>query len=217
MKIEWMGHACFVITSKDGTIIVTDPYEPNAFGGQLAYKPVKVKADIVTISHDHADHNYTKTLAGSFDVVRDAGIFKGIKFEAVKVAHDPQGGSQRGKNTIFIFEVDGIKIAHLGDLGHVLTDEQAAKLKGVDVMLIPVGGFFTIDAKEADAVVAKVAPKIVIPMHVKNKGCKFDIAPIEKFLEGKKYERKNTTFVELKKEELPNQTQIIVLEPAMLP
>lgn len=217
MKIEWMGHACFVITSKDGITIVTDPYEPYAFGGQIAYKPVKVKADIVTISHEHSDHNHTRTLSGSFDVVRGAGVFKGIKFEAVKVAHDQKDGSQRGKNTIFIFEVDGIKIAHLGDLGHVLTDEQAAKLKGVDVMLIPVGGIFTIDANEADAVIAKVEPKVVIPMHVRNKGCRFDIAHVEKFLEGKSFERKNVTFVELEKEKLPKEMKIVVLEAAMLP
>ena len=217
MKIEWMGHSCFVITSKDGTVIVTDPYEPNAFGGQLTYKPVKAKADIVTISHDHADHNYPRMLSGSYDVVRDAGVYKGIKVEAVKAAHDPEGGKLRGKNTIFVFEVDGIRIAHLGDLGHIPTDEQAAKLKSVDVMLIPIGGFFTIDPREADMVIAKVKPKIAIPMHFCTKGCKFNIAPVEKFLAGKTFERKNVTFVELKKEELIGQTKIVVLEPAMLP
>jgi len=217
MRIEWMGHACFVITASDGTVIVTDPYEPGAFGGGIAYKPINIRADIVTISHDHADHNHTATLSGDFAVVRDAGTFKGIKFDAVEVAHDPEGGRLRGKNTIFCFEVDGVRVCHLGDLGHVLTDDQAKALGSVDVLLVPVGGFFTIDAREADSVIDKVKPKVAIPMHVKNAGCRFDIAPVESFLEGKSYEREGRTFVEFTKDALPERTQLVVLEPAMLP
>jgi L-ascorbate metabolism protein UlaG (beta-lactamase superfamily) len=213
MKIKWLGHSSFVITSDTGTRIITDPYE---VGGGVNYGPIKESADIVTVSHDHADHNNVAAVQGSPTVVRGVAEVKGIKFDSIPTYHDDAGGGKRGRNTILCFEVDGMRVCHLGDLGHQLSDSQLAELGKVDVLLIPVGGFYTIDAKVATQLGDRLKPKVIVPMHYKTAKCDYPIAGVEEFLRGKKEVRRlDASQVEFKAGELPATTQIVVLKPAL--
>jgi len=213
MKIKWLGHSSFLITSDTGLKIITDPYE---VGGDLSYGQIKESADIVIVSHDHADHNNVAAVQGNPKVVRGTLEVKGIRFKAIPTYHDEAGGGQRGRNTIFCFEVDGIRLCHLGDLGHRLSDSQAAELGKIDILLIPVGGFFTIDARAATEVCNRLKPKVVIPMHYKTARCAYPITGVEEFLRGKKeVNRLDSSQVELKPGQLPATTKIIVLKPAL--
>lgn len=212
MRIEWLGHACFLITSSDGTRILTDPYDPS-----VGYRDMNVEADVVTVSHDHFDHNYVKGVGGSPEVVEGPGrrTAKGIEFLGVGTFHDTSGGAQRGRNTVFVFEVDGLKVCHLGDLGHVLTEEQVREIGEVDVLLIPVGGTFTIGPQEAWRVVEQLKPKVVIPMHFKTPAVGLPIAPVDDFISGRpNVKRVGASEVEITKEALPAETEVWVLEPS---
>ena len=189
MKVKWLGHACFLITSAGGLKIITDPYMAN---GGLNYKPINEKADIVTVSHDHADHNNSAMVSGQPQVVKTAGDkeVKGIKVKGIATYHDESKGKQRGTNIIFCFTLDNINICHLGDLGHRLGQEESAQIGQVDVLLIPVGGFYTIDAKAANDVCKQLKPKAAIPMHYKTDKCAYPIAGVEDFLKGRTPVRK---------------------------
>ncbi len=215
MKIKYLGHASFLITSATGTRIITDPYQT---GDGLGYDEIEESADIVTVSHEHTDHNNASAVRGNPEVIRGVvkRTIKGIEFNGIPTYHDEAGGKSRGENTIYCFEVDGIRICHLGDLGHQLSDKQLAELGKVDVLLIPVGGFYTIDAKVASRICDKLLPKVIIPMHYKTDRCDYPIAGVEEFLRGKKDIRRiDTSEVELKQGELPESTQIIVLKSAL--
>jgi len=213
MKIKWLGHASFLITSDSGLKIITDPYATNE---NLNYGEIDESADIVTVSHEHGDHNNVAAVGGNPEVVRGTAKFKGLEFKGIPTYHDDAEGKSRGNNTIFCFEVDGVKVCHLGDLGHPLSDKQVSELGRVDVLLAPVGGNYTINAEVATQVGNKLAPKVVIPMHFRNDKCTFPIAGVDEFLKGKKeVKRLDTSEVEFKKGELPASTQIIVLKPAL--
>jgi L-ascorbate metabolism protein UlaG (beta-lactamase superfamily) len=218
MKIKWYGHAAFLITSAQGVKIVTDPYEPGAFDGKLSYGKIGDQADIVLVSHDHADHNHTKDLPGSPQVIKGSGskMSRGITIRGVATFHDPSKGSERGDNTVFTFTVDGIQICHLGDLGHVLSQKELAEIGPVDILLAPMGGFFTIDANEATQVAESIKPKVLIPMHFKTEKCGFPIAPVEDFLKGKARVRQpGTSEAAFDKASLPSQMEIVVLTHAL--
>jgi len=213
MKIKWLGHASFMIISESGTKIITDPYVTTE---NLNYGEIKESADIVTVSHEHGDHNNVSAVRGNPEVVKGTAKVKGIEFKGIPTYHDNTEGKQRGKNTIFCFEVDGIRVCHLGDLGHPLNDKQIAELGSVDILLIPVGGFYTIDAKVAGQVCDKLKPKVIIPMHFKNDRCAFPLAGVDEFLQGKEgVSRLDTSEVEFKQGELPTTTKTIVLKPAL--
>ncbi|NQT71696.1 MAG: MBL fold metallo-hydrolase [Chloroflexi bacterium] len=214
MKIKWLGHASFLITAADGAKIITDPF--GEYNG-LNYAPINEFADIVLVSHQHGDHVGGK-VGGNPQQIAQAGstTARGIEFKGIASYHDPSGGKERGDNIIFCFTVEGIHICHLGDLGHVLSDQQVTEIGGVDVLLIPVGGLFTIDAKEATQVCNQINPKVVIPMHVSNEKCGFPIATVEDFLQGKStVERANASETEFEKEGLPAEQKIVVLNPAL--
>jgi L-ascorbate metabolism protein UlaG (beta-lactamase superfamily) len=217
MKVKWLGHACFLLTSDSGLRIITDPYTPGAFG--LDYAPPAETADIVTVSHDHADHNNVAAVKGNPQVVRGAGSHqaKGIQFKGVATAHDQSSGKERGPNTILCFALDGINVCHLGDLGHDLSDQTVADIGDVDVLLIPVGGNFTIGAPVANGVCKKLAPKVIIPMHFKNARCpSFPVAGVEEFTrERQQVKTMPGSEIELKKEQLPSGAETIVLKPAL--
>ena len=183
MKIKWNGHASFTITSDKGIVIVTDPYDPSGYGGVLKYDPVTDRADGALISHDHADHNYVDSLNGSPEVLKGSGEIKGIQVKAIQTYHDESGGSERGPNTVFAFTVDKVNICFLGDLGHELTAEQIEAIGPVDILLVPVGGTYTLDADGAARVVNSLRPKVAIPMHFKTEKCDLPIAGVEGFLE----------------------------------
>jgi L-ascorbate metabolism protein UlaG (beta-lactamase superfamily) len=218
MKIKWFGHAAFLITSDQGIKIIIDPYEPGAFGGQLSYGKIRDQADIVITSHDHADHNYTKDLPGAPQIVKGSGskTVKGISMKGISTYHDPSKGSERGANTIFTLKMDNIQLCHLGDLGHFLSDKELLEIGPVDILLIPVGGFFTIDPKEATQVAEQIKPKILIPMHFKTEKCGFPIAPVEDFLKGKtNIKRPKFSEATFDKATRPQQMDIVVLENAL--
>lgn len=180
--IEWSGHSCFTITNERGTKIVTDPF-PDGIG----YKVPELCADIVTVSHDHFDHNNLAMIKSNFTAVRERGQFNidGIKIKGTKTYHDPQQGALRGENTVYTYNIDGVNVCHLGDLGHELTQEQLKSIGKVDILMIPVGGLYTIDGEEAAKVVNQLNPKVVIPMHYKTEvlipdfG---DVAPVDNFV-----------------------------------
>ncbi len=175
MKIKWLGHACFLIASDSGLKIITDPYE-TGFRGIINYEPIRESPDIVTISHQHGDHNYTSDLQGNPEIVQGAGkhLVKGIEFVGMPCYHDRVSGQERGDNTIFNFTVDGIRICHCGDLGHPLDDSSADSLGHVDVLLIPTGGPApTLELDEAIALWERLQPSVIIPMHFRNQKCNF--------------------------------------------
>ncbi|MDD5590774.1 MAG: MBL fold metallo-hydrolase [Dehalococcoidales bacterium] len=214
MKVKWLGHASFLITSDDGIRIITDPYTT---GGDLSYAAITETADIVTVSHDHFDHNNVSSVLGNPEVVRgNTAEVKGISFRGVSSCHDGEGGRLRGGNTVFCFTVSGVRVCHLGDLGHRLSDKQATEIGPVDVLLIPVGGNFTIDAGDATSVCSQLKPRVVIPMHYRNERCAFPVAGVDEFLQGKTdVSRVDASEVEFKAGDLPESTRIIVLKPAL--
>ena len=214
MKVKWLGQAAFLITSDVGIRIITDPYTTNE---RLTYDEIKESADIVTVSHEHFDHNNVAAVRGDPEVVKATAEVKEIKFEGIPTYHDKADGKQRGNNIIFCFEVDGVRVCHLGDLGHTLSDKQVAELGSVDILLIPVGGNFTIDAKVATEVCGKLAPKVIIPMHFRNERSPgFPVAGVDDFLQGKTdVTRLDANETEFKQGELPATTQIMVLKPAL--
>ncbi len=213
MKVKWLGHSAFVITSDTGIKIITDPYTTD---DRLSYGEIKESADIVTVSHDHSDHNNVSAVRGNPEIVRGTTEIKGIKFRGIPTYHDEAKGQQRGNNTIFCFELDGVKVCHLGDLGHPLNERQAAELGEVDILLVPVGGFYTIDATAASQVCERLKPRVIIPMHYRNNKCAFPVSGVDEFLQGKKdIIRLDASEVEFKSGELPANTQIMVLKPAL--
>jgi L-ascorbate metabolism protein UlaG (beta-lactamase superfamily) len=141
---------------------------------------------------------------------------EGISVQGTATFHDPSSGSERGKNTVFTLTVDGVKVCHLGDLGHILSETEAAEIGPVDLLLIPVGGFYTIDAGEATRVIEIIKPKVVIPMHFKTEKCGFPIASVDDFLKGKAgVKRPGTSEISFNKSDLPQQTEIVVLTHAL--
>ena len=207
MKIWWRGHASFVIEAA-GKKIVTDP-----FNAELGYPLKSQKADIVTISHDHWDHNALETIQGSPRVVRDIGNtdIGEIRLEGIASYHDQKKGRKRGANIIFIITTEGLRLVHLGDLGHPLNPAQLEQSGLVDILMVPVGGTYTIDAGEAEALVAALRPKIVIPMHFSTPHLSFTQAPHE-HLTSFYDEVIKRPFLEVTSEHLGNQTKVVVLD-----
>ncbi len=209
LKVQWFGHACFLITSSDGKRVLTDP-----FNASVGYPVPSVEADVVLVSHSHGDHNNTAAAKGNPKIVMTEGESSaaGITFLGVSSFHDNSGGSQRGKNIIFVWEMDGVRLAHLGDLGQPeLTADQVAEIGKVDVIFIPVGGNYTIDAKQATKVMEQLSPKLVFPMHYKTDVANLPIASVDGFLAGKDdVEKVGKNFVVV--EELPEKIKIIVLD-----
>ncbi len=177
MRIKWRGHASFLIELA-GKELVTDPFDE-----ELGYPLSPLTADIVTISHDHWDHNAPETIQGNPLIVKGSGVTEidGITLRGVDSWHDAKEGRKRGPNTIFKISAEGIDLVHLGDLGHLLSAGQEEDIGAVDILLIPVGGEFTIDADQAVEVAARLQPKIVIPMHYATPHLSFELAPLEKF------------------------------------
>ncbi|MBI4288113.1 MAG: MBL fold metallo-hydrolase [Chloroflexi bacterium] len=213
MKIKWLGHSSFLITSSSGFRIITDPY---TVGSGLSYGTIKESADAVTVSHDHGDHNNPSTVGGKPVIIKGtlSQEVKGIKFQGFPVFHDESKGKERGADTIYAFTVDGIRIAHMGDLGHLLNEELVKQIGPVDVVLIPVGGYFTIDAAQATKVCDQLKPKVIIPMHFKTPKCGYPIAGVDEFIRGKtSVKREAGSEIEIKTP--PAAAEIRVLQPAL--
>jgi L-ascorbate metabolism protein UlaG (beta-lactamase superfamily) len=184
MNIQYYGHSCFKITTKpagratDDVVIFTDPFDRS-----IGLRPPQGQANLVFVSHDHYDHNNASILKGEPIILNTPGEYsaRGINATGIDSHHDENQGEDRGHNTIFVFESEGIRICHLGDLGSELTPKQLEDIDGIDILMIPVGGKFTIDGKKAAEIVRRIEPKIVIPMHYKTSGLTINIEDEKKF------------------------------------
>lgn len=179
MKIEYLGHSCFKLTESTGTSVVCDPYS-----GKIGYDMPKVSADAVTVSHGHYDHNATANVGGNPQIISGENVhdLDGVAIDAIKSFHDECRGRKRGENTIFKLRMDGIDLCHLGDLGEACTPELIETILPVNVLMIPVGGNYTIDAETAKEYVDRIMPDIVLPMHYRTKDCTLDIDRVDEFL-----------------------------------
>ena len=172
MKLIWNGHSCFTVDTAQGCVVL-DPYQDGSVPG---CSPLHLTADLVLCSHEHRDH-------GAREVVVLTGHRPALQVETLPTFHDPEQGALRGSNTIHILSAEGMRLAHLGDLGCSLSPEQMDRLRGLDALLIPVGGFYTIDAAQAQALVQALAPRVVVPMHYRSPAFGYEvIAPVEDFL-----------------------------------
>lgn len=178
MDINWLGHSCFRLKSKQVTVI-TDPFSPD-----IGYTPGKLTADIVTISHRHPGHSFTRELGDTAKIISGPGEYEinGVLFIGLETFHDNEKGKKSGKNTAYIIELDEISVCHLGDLGHTLSADQIEELGKVDILLIPVGSLSTINGTTAAEVVRQIEPRIVIPMHYKTPAIARELEPVDRFL-----------------------------------
>lgn len=207
MLIQWLGHACFLIQSDTGNRVLTDP-----FNEKVGYPLPHVEADIVTVSHQHFDHNAVTVVRGRPKVIQEPGEHRiaEISVKGVSTFHDKEQGAKRGANIVFVINVDGLNVCHLGDLGHLLSREQLDRIGRVDVLLIPVGGTFTIDAAEAVQTVAAIEPRIAVPMHYKTAYMDFPITGVDEFT--KHYDRvSHCDRLEVTSDGLPEQTEVVVV------
>ena len=184
----------------------------------IAYGKIKDEADIVLTSHDHGDHNYIKDIQGKFVHIKEAGQYeeKGVKIKAIPTFHDKSKGRERGANLVFVVSAEDIVVAHLGDLGHTLDGGALQSIGKVDILLLPVGGFFTIDAKEATKVMNDISPAITIPMHYKTESVGLPIEGLEGFIKDKKNVKEaNASEIVITKATLPKTNEIIVMRHAL--
>ncbi len=208
MEIVWLGHSCFRLRGRDLTI-VTDP-----FGKGSGYPPLKVSADLVTISHSEDNHDALTAVGGSPKVVTGPGEYEigGAIIQGVATSRGKQEGV-RGKNTAFTIRLDDVTICHLGDLGRTLTPEQVEVLKDPDVLLIPVGGFCTINASEAAEVISQLEPRLVVPMHYKTAAVDLPLEMVDRFCkEMAVAESAAQPKLTVTRSALPEQTTVAILD-----
>jgi L-ascorbate metabolism protein UlaG (beta-lactamase superfamily) len=218
VRIRWLGHSAFLLAAADGTSVITDPYVPGSFNGAIKHGPIGETADAVTVSHHHQDHDGVSHLPGNPKVFEGKGSFKvgSVSINGFETFHDATEGTGRGRNTVFVFGADGLRIGHCGDLGHVLTQQQVAAIGRVDVLLLPVGGTFTVDAAAAHEVAKQLTARVTIPMHYKTAKLGFDIDGVEAFTQGEQnVKRIGRAEVEVSADKLPPAPEIWVLEHAL--
>ena len=209
MEISWLGHSCFLLKGKEKTV-VTDPYSPG-----LGYLLGHPEADIVTLSHFHPGHSNTQGVAGSPKEVKSPGEYDigGVFITGIASFHDDQQGMLRGKNTIYLIEMDGLSLCHLGDLGHSLAPQMAEQLRAIDILFLPVGEVSTISVSAASEIVKQLDPRIVIPMHYKTSVLPRELAEADKFFNkmgGVEARKENTLSVT--SSSLPANTQFIIFD-----
>ena len=213
MKIQYLGHSCFRLIESTGTTIITDPYK------EIGYElPKGLKADAVTVSHGHFDHNNAGIIGGHPRIIDKEGFYQlpGVGITGIKSYHDDCGGALRGENIIYKFGMDGLEICHLGDLGEECSSERLEMILPVNILLIPVGGTYTIDAERAKEYVDRIMPEIVIPMHYKTRSLTLDLDKADVFLnlfddEETEISQKNT--LEFSRDDLTEEkTKIILME-----
>lgn len=179
MNIQWFGHSCFRLESKDTSILI-DP-----FSKEIGLRPPKIKDNIVLLTHLHYDHADVKETPSETKVVSGPGEYEmqGVYIKGIQSYHDDTGGSERGLNTIYLIQAEEINICHMGDFGQAkLEEHQLEEIGDVDILMLPVGGTYTINSKQAAEIVSQIEPKIIIPMHYKLPDLKIDIAGVDKFL-----------------------------------
>src|SRR6266849_2745165 len=207
MEISWLGHSCFQLRGKNATLI-TDPFSP-----QLGLSLGKISAPIVTISHDHSCHNFAAGISGNPRVVRGPGEYEisDVLITGVASYHDTKRGQERGRNTIYVIHMDDLIICHLGDLGHILQEEQLEEVADADILLIPIGGRATLNGAQAAEVISQVEPHIIIPMHYYNEAPETP-DPLDKFCREMGIEVINTQpKLTVTRNSLPAEPQVIIL------
>ncbi len=222
INLTWLGQSTFIMSTGDGVKVLTDPVNPNMIKVEISEA-----IDLVTVSHEHADHNYVALAKGNPIIIHGLNgsefteidqVVKGIRVRTVGSFHDKQEGSQRGKNAIFVFELPGLKVVHLGDLGHVLNESQVSAIGATDILMIPVGGGPTIDLQSAMEVIKQLKPRVVIPMHYSPANAPaggFRLGTVEDFIKvvgtafDVKYSGHSETFIAGK---LPSKTTVMVMK-----
>lgn len=216
MQITWKGQSCFLISSqknKNPVNITIDPFSP-----EIGLRPPSSPADIVLVTHDHYDHNNTKAVSGTPFIILGPGEYeiKDVYIVGIPSFHDSVEGKEKGQNTIYVIDAEDLRVCHLGDLGQKeLTEDQLEKIGEVDVLMIPVGGDFTISEKEAVKIMSQIEPKITIPMHYSIPKLKVRLEGVDKFLKalGIKSMNPEPKLSVKKKDILPEEAKIVVLEP----
>ncbi|MEO8457464.1 MAG: MBL fold metallo-hydrolase [Chloroflexota bacterium] len=211
MDIVWLGHSCFRIRGREATVVM-DPCPPTT-GYPISNKPT---ADIITISHNHESHAYVKAVAGKPTIIPNAGEYEihGAFITGIPTFHDGSKGSERGKNLAFVVEMEGIRVCHLGDIGHTPTAEQVEEMIGADILLIPVGGGTTIDGAQAAEIVSMLDAKLVVPMHYKTDVSKDkELEAPDRFLKEMQVKASEPQAkLQINKSGIPNETQVIMLD-----
>jgi len=216
VDIWWYGQACFRVKGKSASLVF-DPYD----SGFTGLSPLKVESDIVCVSHDHKDHNNFEVVKSAQEgktpfVISGPGEYEilGVNIVGIASFHDDKQGADRGENIIYSASIDDVNIVHLGDFGQKkLSQEQEEQLTSCDVLLIPVGGTYTIDGKEAPDIISQIDPKIVVPMHYKTEGLNFPLDGVEKFLSSMGKENSEAQAkISISKDRLPQELEIVVLE-----
>jgi L-ascorbate metabolism protein UlaG (beta-lactamase superfamily) len=215
MEITYIGHACFKIKGK-ATSLVVDPYDPEKLGMKLP----KLEAEIVLVTHDHYDHNFIPGVKNYRLTIDSPGEYEtnDVTIQGISVFHDSKEGAERGKNTMYLIEIDGFTVLHTGDLGHKLSKDTLEKIPSVDVLMLPVGGTYTIDDEVATDVISDIEPGIVVPMHYSDPANKLasELAPLEKFLDEMGVKEKAIKEEKLKvasRSDVPEETAVVVLDP----
>ena len=213
MDVTWLGHGCFRLRGRNAAV-VTDPFPPS-----IGLKLQRLDADLVTVSHEHENHNYTQVVREAYEI-RGPGEYEvaGISVIGVPTYHDAEKGAKRGRNTVYLIEIDDVRICHLGDLGHKLDDAEAEAVSSPDVLLVPVGGRTAINAAQAAEVVRQLEPRFVVPMHYAIPGLKLELDSIDRFLK-----EMGVTVSEpqpklsVQKSAGDYETKVVVLEPRVEP
>lgn len=215
MEISYIAHSCFKIKG-DAVTIVVDPYNPKKTGQKLP----KLASDVLLISHQHDDHNYAEGVSDYKLIVDTPGEYEvdGVFIHGIKSFHDAKNGEERGSNIMFHIDIDGLNLMHLGDLGHELDKRLLEQIPDVDILMIPVGGIYTIDAATATKVISDLEPGIVIPMHYQTKtltGLSNKLDDLKKFLDEMGVESNGTVdkLKVSKKSDIPEDTEIVVVSP----
>ena len=213
MDVTWLGHGCFRLRGRSAAV-VTDPFPP-----AIGLKLPKLDADLVTISHEHENHSYTQVMRDAYEI-RGPGEYEvaGVSVIGVPTFHDAQKGAKHGRNTVYLIEIDDVRVCHLGDLGHALDDAEAEVISAPDVLLVPVGGHTAINAAQAAEIVRQLEPRYVVPMHYAIPGLKLELDPVDRFLK---------EMAVAASEPLPKlsvqassgeyETKVVVLEPRVEP
>lgn len=212
MDITWLGHGCFRLRGRNAAA-VTDPYPPT-----IGLKLPKLEANLVTVSHDHENHSYLQAVKDAF-VVDGPGEYEiaGINVIGFPTFHDGERGAQRGRNTVYVIEVDDVRVCHLGDLGHKLDEDDLDEIGTIDVLLAPAGGRTSIDAEGAAAVVRQIEPRVVVPMHYAIPGIKKELDGLDRFLKemgATEVEPLNRLQIQATTGETET-TRVVVLEPRL--
>lgn len=211
MEIKYLGHSSFLINTKTATIVI-DPFDEKATGFSFP----KVSADIVLSTHSHPDHSNISGVSGNPFIIAGPGEYevKDVKVDGIPTFHDSQQGKERGKNTVYLIRAEGMSLLHCGDLGHTFSDKQLEYIGAVDILMVPVGGTYTIEPEEAGNLVAQIEPKIVIPMHYKTAkhGKSAEVLlPLDNFLKEIGGTVREEKTLKIKRENLPPEMEVVIL------